>query len=906
MVQPGAANGGDDDNRRMHEAPDGDEPSLRADDAADVYESTRNYVPPSDTTDDNTVGGRKSPGAEAPARPISVPKRFGDYELLSEIARGGMGVVYKAHQLSLDRVVALKVIRSGSFADDEELRRFRIESRAAAQLDHPHIVPVHEVGTCNGQDYFTMGYVEGQSLEGHLTAGPLSPREAAELLFQIATAIHYAHQKGVVHRDLKPSNILLARRDVSTSDTSRGRSSRVGHSRLDPRITDFGLALQLKSAERLTVAGQIVGTPSYMSPEQASGQVGVGPSTDVYSLGALLYRMLTGRPPFRADSLLDILQQVRTQEPVRPWQIDAGIPRDLETICLRCLAKEPGRRYATAGDLADDLARFLRSETILARPSPGWERGWKWVRRRPSVALLTVVVAVSIGIAIGMQQWFRSRLDEGNTRVERQEQSLNRESSRRELAEADALIASMRAAMSELVLLAAQVEGYRSAEFLDPPQRVALQDAVAGHEDLITGFEHPHPSLNRRLLEGASSQTYHELLAGCRFTLGVLQSALGKSSAVESMQAAKDLWEQLLVAEPTQVAYRHGLASCCYNLGDYYLGADELSLAEEMLTAAREHVEQLPPEQQPELMGRILYQTGMLMVTQSKLDDAERQFELAEPILTAQLESVPTDAAVTARLARVQFSLGLVCVMTDRNAQADPHYRRSLDTQQTLVQRVGLYNRSRHDLAAILTNYGQLRWQLGDIPTGQVYLLQAVDEARILMKLAPSDSARAVLSRSFYHLASFLFSQDDSEQAAPLLEESLVALDAIEHDPVPDLPALRQMVRFGLLQVSLNRADHRRAFEMVEQMLPHSPHTGEELFLAASFCAQCAALAGTDGALGDSDRGLLVQQYGDRAVDLLRQAVDAGFEDAERLGGAPEWETLRQRDDYQEMSQRIN
>ncbi len=880
--------------------PDGEVTPPRADDSA-AFASTVAHVPPGDTAAEPTVTG---PAHAAPAA-SAVLQRFGDYELLAEIARGGMGVVYKARQLSLGRIVALKMIRSGRFADDEEVQRFRVEAQAAAHLDHPHIVPVYEVGTHDGRDYYTMGYVEGRSLEQKLVAGPLPAREAADLLCTVAAAIHFAHQKGIIHRDLKPSNVLIAPREHPLSDSSPGRRDRPHPFPFEPRITDFGLARRLESTDRLTITGQVVGTPSYMSPEQAAGQQ-VGPATDVYSLGALLYCTLTGRPPFRAANVIDTLQQVRSQEPVPPRQITPGVPRDLETICLRCLSKDPAARYATAADLADDLARYLRGETIVARRAPWWERGAKWARRRPAVATLAAVVAVSLGVGIGMAVRFRLRLEERSARVAQQAQLLERESLQRAQAEAEALIASMRAALSEEVRLAATIEDYRSAEFLDPPQRAVLQEAVTRYEGLLPRFERPTEAVSRRLAVGADASTYRELLAGCRFTLGALQSSLGRSSAVESLQAAKKLWETLLAAEAAHVGYRHGLASCCYNLGDYYTGVNELPLAEEFFAAAREHAEQLPPGQQSELLGRILLKTGLLQAALGKLADAGQQFQSAETVLLKQLESAPSDAAAAARLGRVQFSQGLVCVKTLRYAQADPHYRRALDTQQMLVQRVGSYNRSRHDLAATLANYGQLRWQLGDVATGAGYLQQAVDEARILVKLAPSDSTRAILGRCCYHRASLLFSQQNVEDAAPLLEESLSALDAIERDPVPDLPPLRNEARHGLLLVSLQRNDHRRAFAVVEAILPNPPRTGEEMFLAASACAQCAGLAAADTSLGDSERAPLVQQYGRRAVELLRQAVDAGFNDARRLGGAKEWETLRQRDDYQEVSRRIN
>jgi hypothetical protein len=260
-----------------------------------------------------------------------------------------MGVVYKARQVSLNRIVALKMILAGQLANDEDVQRFHAEAEAAAKLDHPGIVPIFEIGQHNGQHYFSMGFVEGESLATKAAAGPLPPREAADLVKRIAEAVEFAHQQGIIHRDLKPANVLLDREG-------------------QPRVTDFGLAKQTQRDTGLTGTGQVLGTPSYMPPEQAAGKSDqIGPAADIYSLGAILYCLLTGRPPFQAANPMDVLLQVLDQEPVPPRLLNHSLDRDLETICLKCLQKEPDRRYATTQQLADDLERFLTGESISAR-----------------------------------------------------------------------------------------------------------------------------------------------------------------------------------------------------------------------------------------------------------------------------------------------------------------------------------------------------------------------------------------------------------------------------------------------------------------------------------------------------------------------------------------------------------
>ncbi|MFO0811498.1 MAG: protein kinase [Gemmataceae bacterium] len=322
-----------------------------------------------------------------PPKPAGLPA-FADYELLKVVARGGMGVVYKARQRSLNRTVAFKMILGGDLASEEEVQRFLREAEAAAQLDHPGIVPIFEIGESEGRHYFTMGYVEGRSLDRRVKDGPLPAREAARLIRQVADAVEYAHQRGIVHRDLKPANILLDRDG-------------------QPKVTDFGLAKRVAGASDLTQAGQVLGTPNYMPPEQASGDVDrVGPTADIYSLGATLYCLLTGRPPFQSALPLDTLRQVLYQEPVPPRQLNGAVDRDLDTICLKCLQKDMTKRYASAAALAEDLGHYLAGEPIRARPAGAVERLVRWCRRNPQVAALTFGIAMSLVIGTAVAWYF--------------------------------------------------------------------------------------------------------------------------------------------------------------------------------------------------------------------------------------------------------------------------------------------------------------------------------------------------------------------------------------------------------------------------------------------------------------------------------------------------------------------
>lgn len=327
-------------------------------------------------------GNETTVGLDATQVVASIGPRiryFGDYELLTEIARGGMGAVFRAKQVSLNRTVALKMILSGQFASSEDVRRFHFEAQAAAKLDHPHIVPIYEIGEHEGQHYFSMKLIEGTSLAQAMRSQETRPtiRRAVEWMGTVSRAVHHAHQRGVFHRDLKPGNVLL---------DSAG----------EPHITDFGLARRVEGDSELTQTGLIVGTPSYMAPEQAAGEKQLTTGVDVYSLGAVLYEMLTGRPPFKGESSVDTLLQVMAREPDSPRRWNSQVDRDLETICLKCLAKEASHRYDSAASLSEELDRWLRGEPIDARPVASVERTWRWCRRNPVVASLVGAVALSL------------------------------------------------------------------------------------------------------------------------------------------------------------------------------------------------------------------------------------------------------------------------------------------------------------------------------------------------------------------------------------------------------------------------------------------------------------------------------------------------------------------------------
>jgi eukaryotic-like serine/threonine-protein kinase len=465
--------------------------------------------------------------------PISrdtLPRTFGAYELIEEIARGGMGVVYKARQKNLNRIVALKVLLGGAYSSESLLRRFQVEAEAAAALQHPGIVAIHEFGEHDHQPYYTMDYVEGQNLS-QVTAGrPLPPLRAARYLQAIAEAVSFAHQHGILHRDLKPSNVLVDQNDR-------------------PRVADFGLAKRLHANTEATLAGQMLGSPNYAPPEQAAGgQRETSVRSDVYSLGGLLYTLLTGRPPFLASTVQETLRLVFEAEPVSPRVLVPTVPRDLETIALKCLEKDPARRYGSAQEFADELARFQRHEPILARPVAAPEQAWRWCRRHPAIAAVaaTVIVALTLTSTIFYSAARRieiSRLQEQSARVVAQDN----------LYAAKMMVAS---------------NGFFAAGGLDP---LSLRDSLdstrpkAGERD-VRGFEWRH-FWYRGHSDASGALTGHQ-----QVVIATQFSGNGKLIATQSADGNVRVWD---------AASRHELLSLegVSSIGGFAQGDAELIIS---------------------------------------------------------------------------------------------------------------------------------------------------------------------------------------------------------------------------------------------------------------------------------------------------------------------------------------
>jgi tetratricopeptide (TPR) repeat protein/tRNA A-37 threonylcarbamoyl transferase component Bud32 len=613
------------------------------------------------------------------------------YELLSELGRGGMGVVYKARQKSLNRLVALKMLLHTGHARPEDMARFHVEAEAIAHLQHPNIVQVFEIGEHEGCPFFSLEFVEGQSLSAKIDSTPQPPAEAARLVQQVAEAMDVAHRRGIIHRDLKPANILL---------TTEGQ----------PKVTDFGLAKRFEDAgDGPTREGAIMGTPSYMAPEQAAGKTReVGPAGDIYSLGAILYDMLTGRPPFRGTTLLDTLQQVQRVEPVPPVRLQDRVPRDLDTICLKCLEKDPKKRYTSAGALAEDLRRFLAGEPILARPTPTWERAWKWARRRPALAALTAVsVLAVVGVLSLAFLWLDSsrraaegiaeqqkKLADYQTQEARKEHELWQQAERQRL-RAEARFRDAREAVDVMLT---EVGGIKLAHepHMEKIRRELLEKAVAYYG---------------RFLKDKGDDASLRWEAGlARLRLGEIRRMLGEPGRAEA-EYRKGLAqiEDLERTSSGQLKYRRELAIGYNNLANLLREVGKLPEAEKLNGQALTLRRELPSDAANlKDLAAVCNNRGIILQKLARPRDAEQSFQEGEKILARLADGSPRELSYRQELARCLDNLGTLQAAMEKPAKAAATLGRARDLLEKLVKQKADVPEYREDLAYCCQHLGDV------------------------------------------------------------------------------------------------------------------------------------------------------------------------------------------------------
>jgi serine/threonine-protein kinase len=771
-----------------------------------------------------------------------------------------MGVVYKARHLRLKRLVAVKMILAGGHAGPDNLARFRTETEAIARLSHPNIVQVFEVGEHGETPFFSLEFCGGGSLAMKLAATPLPPAEAAALVQTLARAMQAAHDKGVVHRDLKPANVLLA--DDGT-----------------PKITDFGLAKKLDEAGQ-TIPGAVMGTPSYMAPEQAEGGRDVGPLADVYALGALLYECLTGRPPFKAATSIDTMMQVVSAEPVPPRRLNPAVPRDLETICLKCLRKEPARRYPSAQGLADDLGRFLSHEPILARRTTTRERFAKWCRRNPwIVGLSGAVIFAVVAWAVTFSQ---------KKQLERVVESMGRGTKEQEVVVRG----------QELKPLSPIFDLGRNWIAKDLREQPGRSEGIRREGLALMGMT-LKTIANDMQLTPFNRVAVHQLLGDFARNLGLLGEA-----GVEYQQGY-DLVEPITRMEPGNDAARANRAVILLRLGSIaWVMKGDVETARKNIEEARALRQEIADHPRSAdftaLQNRVALaysaiDRGRLEFSQGNLITARQQLDQALQARRAWVKEARADeqAMAMSYLSEACLWMGVVLAHQGDQEGADRLLQEALALSEEVARKDPKDLSFQKDLAEIHGDRGDVQALRGDWEGASVSYQKAREHA-LAAKLigTPEDAAgQVLLARTIERLAAAAEKKGDAKDARGRREMSLRVREALTRIE----PACVSWKAAWLLALAhLDRQAEAEA--AAAELTPHAAGNAELLLQLARYHAIRAGKA----AAPDQRRAAA-----ERALALLGDAVSAGYADRFTLAGDPDLAPLWQEADYQALSNRL-
>ncbi len=802
----------------------------------------------------------------------SFPKVAG-YELLSELGRGTMGVVYKARQMALQRFVALKMIVAGGHATEEQRARFENEARAVAALQHPNIVQIHELGTSDGLPFLSLEFVDGMPLDARIDGTPQPPQAALALIEILARAIQVAHAHGIIHRDLKPANVLVA-----------GDGT--------PKITDFGLAKNLESQSSQTRSGSQIGTPSYMAPEQAMSE-SYGHLVDVYALGAILYEMLVGRPPFLGASPYETTMLVVNEEPVRPSLLVSQVPADVETICLKCLQKDPDRRYADAAALAEDCRRFLAGEPILSRPISPAERLWRWCRRNPRTsALAATVVGLLALVAVGSTA---AALRIAKARNDAVDANLAADAAKRTAIE-NALLADKR---TNLALASYQtlVEAVRSLE--ETPGTTTLKRKLL--EESLNGVN----SLAENM--GDSSSTETTALA-THMLLGNLYSSLGKSSEAmdQYLMAHTIAWDRAR-DKPHNDAAQGNLAAVLSKLGTmrHELEHDmvasvncyrqSLDIWRKLQAGPRGTEGPVELETIAANLAEGATNLGVILLNQGLIKESAPLIREGIDARQKLLDRFPEEAFLRSAQAVSYQAMGEACYLTGELQEAIKYYGLSLSTNEDLHAANRDDTATRIALAEVLGNFGDLHLRMGEIDNARRVWERSLALHRDVLALDVNDvdQARSV-AYDLYRLGTVESMAGDEEEAARRFDEALrmreeiVAIDPKNSERKIELMLTRS--RCGDVEGALSIAASIRGSAQA---------ITTDVLLALARChTQCAVkLRPTDPAAADTQAN--------HAVEAVRNAVAAGYRDRVTLTIDPDLLPLQSLPAYREIVGRI-
>lgn len=755
----------------------------------------------------------------APSFPeITLGRWLGKYELLEEIDRGGMGIVYRARQQGLNRIVAIKSVRSAA-ASDNDRARFRIEAEAAGKLEHPNIVRVYEVGEQDGCDYFSMEFIEGGSLHRRLKETRISPRVAAELVAILADAVQFAHDHGIVHRDLKPGNVLIAGGWPPSANESAFRPITAP----TVKITDFGLAKCFRENTKFqTQSGVILGTPSYMSPEQADGRLSaIGPATDIYSLGAILYELLTGQPPFDAATPIETLQAIRTREPVPPDRIEPQIPKDLATICLKCLEKEPQRRYVAARDLADDLRRFLEHRPILARPISLAERAWRLARRHRGITGLAAALLLLsvISAAVLMRQHRRvgelATLAASTSRVAAEHEQRATAAD----AEAEARFKQSRALVEQWTRLGEQL----NRPGMDELRRQALEQALAFYSQFLS--EHGDDPQLRLATARAAMRA------------GVLQAELGSWEPSEkNLRLALSLFRSLPPDEPIHLDHESTLLHLAHVERRLERWADSEATYQAAIALGKELVAKYPGNDAHAIaLSNALTNLCVVLNRDRRYEDSERTYCHAIRLLRSMIERRMSGEPDNSSLTELVHTVDEQSVSPGDEIVASRELRaRLFHSPQPLLVKISSGNYL-SELALCLDDLGGLLFRRGKTEEAHHAYLEALEFRQLTQNHLPRETWRgSYIARSYTHLGEVEERLEHFDVALERFQKSAEILGQLHKDAPARLEyRLDLAYAYGNLARVHRRLEryadaahhHRQAITLQEQLVASNPST---------------------------------------------------------------------------------
>ncbi|HKI18686.1 MAG TPA: protein kinase, partial [Isosphaeraceae bacterium] len=728
-------------------------------------------------------------GQSEPLAKGTQVRYFGDYELEKMLGIGGMGIVYKARQRSLDRLVAVKMIKAARFASPDDLRRFQNEAESAARLDHPNIVPIFEVGQYEDEHYFSMKLVAGDSLDKKREQFAADPRRAAALMALIAGAIHHAHQRGILHRDLKPANILV---DAD------------GH----PHVTDFGLAKRVEGDSELTNSGAILGTPAYMAPEQTSARKGaVTTATDVHGLGAIFYALLTGRAPFLGPTLVETLDHVRERAPAPPRTLNPRVPRDLEIICLKCLEKDPRRRYAGADAVGEDLNHWLAGEPIVARPVGKAARLWMWCRRNPVIAgalglAASALVAVAVLSLLYARQQYRAAVRIGEERAEALRQKAIA------IEERDRAIAQRRLARA----VVHETYGEVAEKWLpNEPIMASIRQKF---------LERALRFLRLLLAENDPDPRERDDTARARFLFAVIHIRLGHPDrAVPELREATKLFERLVADFPSVRSHRLRQLHAQITLGQALAAMKKAGEAEQIYRATLIHCERststapLDPEFRQLLATCCFELANLLRASEQRLSEAEQLYGRALDLQERLVQEFPDNPTYRREAAKSRVNLGLVYEALGRFDDAERAFGQAFEALQRLSAEFAIEPDDRFDLAKASTNLGLALYHANRLAEAETAIRRAIDLAdRLAADFPAIPGYREVLGKCYHTLGLIQADRKQPGEAEQSLRKSLAIREKLERDH-PSVPDYRIQVSSCLIDLGVFLATAGRPAE---------------------------------------------------------------------------------------------